>query len=71
MVLSNREKTAIIVSHLISSYSENLHQGNVQENQSVVDFIIKKIPDSYKIELDIDLIDDIFSFVSNQHMELS
>jgi hypothetical protein len=71
MVLTNREKTSIIVSHLVSSYSENMRNDAVSQNQSVIDFVLKNIPEAYKQDLSMDLIDDVISFVSGFHMELS
>ena len=70
MVLTEREKTSIIVSHLISLYSEKIQEYQAV-NQSVIDFVLKNIPQEYKKYLTMDLIDDVFSFVSSHHMELS
>jgi regulatory protein YycH of two-component signal transduction system YycFG len=64
MVLDSREKTAIIVSHLISLYSEKMGQAKIPTNQSVIDFIMKNIPQEYKSDLSMDLIDDVFNFIS-------
>ena len=64
MVLNSREKTAIIVSHLISLYSEKMEQEKVPPNQSVIDFIIKNLPQEYKPYLTMDLIDEVFNFIS-------
>ena len=61
----------ILVSHAISLYSQMMQDGKIPTNQSVVDFIQKNMPTKYKSELSIDLIDDIFSLISNYHMELS
>ncbi len=71
MTLTNREKTTILISHAISLYSQMMQNKKIPQNQSVVDFIQKNVPDEYKSELSIDLIDDIFSFISHYHMELS
>lgn len=71
MVLSDREKIAIIVAHVISLYSENLRDGKIPQNQSVIDFVFRNIPAPYKTGLDMDLIDDVITFISSQHMELS
>jgi hypothetical protein len=65
MVLTNKEKTAIIVSHLIALYSERLNDVKINNNQSVIDFILKNIPESFKTEISMDLIDDIYSFISS------
>ncbi len=70
MSLTEKEKTAIIVSHLISLYSEMLHE-NQTVNQSVIDFVLKNIPQDYKEYLTMDLIDDVMAFISTHHMELS
>jgi hypothetical protein len=71
MVLTNKEKILILISQAISSYSVKLQEGNIPEHQSVIDFISKNIPKEYKSELSMELIDGIFSFVSNNHVELS
>jgi hypothetical protein len=71
VVLTSREKTAIIVSHLVSLYSEKMERGKVSNSQSVIDFIIKNIPQEHKPDISIDLIDDVFNFISSRPMELS
>jgi hypothetical protein len=71
MVLTSREKTTIIVSHLVSLYSEKMEEGNTSQGQSVIDFIMKNIPQEYKSDLSIDLIDDVFNFIATRPMELS
>jgi hypothetical protein len=70
MTLTDKEKTSIITSHLISLYSEKIEE-HQRMNQSVIDFILKNMPQEYKKHLTMDLIDDVFSFISNHHMELS
>ena len=71
MVLTNREKTIIITSHLVSLYSEMVEEGKIPPNQSVIDFLMKTIPKEYKPDISIDLIDDVFMFISSRPMELS
>ena len=71
MVLTSREKTAIIVSHLVSLYSEKLEEGKISQGQSVIDFIMKNIPQEHKSNMSIELIDDVFNFISSRPMELS
>ena len=71
MVLTGREKTSIIVSHLVSLYSEKLEKGEISHGQSVIDFIMKNIPQEYKSGISIDLIDDVLNFISNRPIELS
>jgi hypothetical protein len=71
MTLNAKEKAAIIVSHLISTYSKNMQEGKIPENQSMIDFVLKNIPSAHKSELSMELIDDVFSFIATQPMELS
>ena len=71
MVLTGREKTAIIVSHLISLYSEKFEEGNMPQGNSVIDFIMKNLPPEFKSDLSIEIIDDVFNFISSRPMELS
>jgi hypothetical protein len=71
MALTNREQTLIIVSHLVSLYSEKTEEGKIPQGQSVIDFIIKNIPQEYKSEISMDIIDDVFNFIASRPMELS
>jgi hypothetical protein len=71
MTLTNREKMTIVITNTIALYSQKLRDGTLPANQSVVDFILKTIPDVSRSELSIELIDDVFSFISNSHMQLS
>ncbi len=71
MSLTNREKIGILISQAITLYSTRLQENKIPEHQSVIDFILKNIPEQYKSELTIDLIDAVFAFVSNNNMELS
>jgi hypothetical protein len=71
LTLTNREKIIISISNAIALYSQKLQDDSIPQNQSVIDFILKTIPESSKSELSMELIDDVFSFISSSHMELS
>ncbi|HYL66639.1 MAG TPA: hypothetical protein VEU72_05760 [Nitrosopumilaceae archaeon] len=71
MALTNREKLIISISNAITLYSQKLQDDTLPQNQSVIDFILKTIPESSRSDLSMELIDDVFSFISNSHMELS
>jgi hypothetical protein len=71
LTLDAREKIIILISNAITLYSQKLQEGTIPQNQSVIDFILKTIPESSRPELSMELIDDVFSFVSSSHMELS
>jgi len=71
LALTNREKLIISISNAITLYSQKLQDDTLPQNQSVIDFILKTIPESSRSDLSMELIDDVFSFISNSHMELS
>lgn len=69
MVLSNREKAISIISNAISTYSIYTQRGSLPDNQSLVDFILKAVPNELKAEISMDLIDEVFDFVSKAHID--
>lgn len=69
MVLSNREKAISIISNAISTYSIYTQRGSLPDNQSLVDFILKAAPDELKPEISMDLIDEVFDYVSKAHID--
>lgn len=71
MVLSNREKCAIMISRAINVYFMKLQDGKSSEYQSLIDCILKNMPDELRPEITIDMIDEVIRFISDQHMELS
>lgn len=71
LTLGSREKIIILISNAITAYSQKLQEGTISQNQSVIDFILKTVPENSRSELSMELIDDVISFISNFHMELS
>ncbi len=71
MTLTNREKMAILISQAMTLYSMRLQDDKIDEHQSVIDFVLKNTPQEYRTSLSIELIDDVFAFVSSSNMELS
>jgi len=71
MTLSKREKTIILVTNAIAFYSETMKDGSTLPGESVIDFVLKSIPDDLKSELSIELIDDVFSYITSSRMQLS
>ncbi len=72
MVLSNREKLLVVISNAISVYS--MYAKNPQtmpKNLNMVDFVLKATPEDLKKDLTIELIDEVFAFVSKTQAELS
>jgi hypothetical protein len=71
MELSNRDKAVVIISNAIAVYAISAEKGSIPKNQSMIDFIMKVVPEEVKSEISIGLIDNVFEYVSNQHLELS
>ena len=71
MSLSNREKIIAIIANVIAVYSIASEKGTLPKNQSMIDFILQSVPKDMKSEISMDLIDEVFEYVSNSHLELS
>lgn len=71
MSLSDEEKMAVLISKAMTLYSIYMEEGKVTEHQSIVDFILKSVPEQLKPKLSMKKIDDIFAFLSSNAMELS
>jgi hypothetical protein len=67
MTLSNKERIIAIISNGIAVYSLYQERGNLPENTTMFDFILKAIPDEIKSELSAELIDEVFEYVSSAH----
>lgn len=69
MGLSNREKAISLISNTISAYSIYTKRESLPDNQSLIDFILKAAPDELKPEISMDLIDEVFDYVSKAHTD--
>ncbi len=67
MTLSNKERIIAIISNGIAVYSLYQERGNLPENTTMYDFILKAVPDEIKSELSAELIDEVFEYVSSAH----
>ncbi|PIW32758.1 MAG: hypothetical protein COW27_03020 [Nitrosopumilales archaeon CG15_BIG_FIL_POST_REV_8_21_14_020_37_12] len=67
MTLTNREKAIAIISNGITVYSLYQKRGELPENTTMYEFILKIIPDNIRSEINADLIDEVFAFVSSAH----
>lgn len=65
MPLNNREKLIVLITNAITAYSKKIEEGTIPVNQSVVDFVLKTIPENLKSETSIELIDDVFYSASH------
>ncbi|RJQ26902.1 hypothetical protein C4565_06055 [Candidatus Parcubacteria bacterium] len=72
MALTNREKALVVISNAISVYSiYTKNPDMLPKNMSLIDFVLKSTPVELKKEISMDLIDEIFDFVSKTQGQLS
>ena len=72
MALTNREKALVVISNAISVYSiYTKNPDMLPKNMSLIDFVLKSTPEDLKKEISMDLIDEIFDFVSRTQGQLS
>ena len=71
MQLSNREKAICLVANAIANFSIYNEKKQIPDNQSMIDFILKAMPEDLKSEVTIEMIDEVFVQVSNAHLKLS
>lgn len=64
MSLTNREKLIVLITNTIILYSKKMESGDIPQNQSIVDFVLKSVPDDLKSEMSMELIDDVFVQIS-------
>ena len=62
--MNKKEKTIAHIASAISVFSISQNTNTLPKNTSMVDFILKTVPEDIKSDITIDLIDDVFSYVS-------
>ena len=67
MALTNKEKMVAIISNGIAVFSLLQERGDLPENTTMYDFVLKVIPEDIQSELSIELIDEVFQYVSITH----
>ena len=63
--MNQREKTIAYISGAIATYSLRKERGELTDSASMYDFLSKIIPDELSSEAKIELIDEVFVYVSN------
>ena len=72
MTLSDREKVIVSISNAISVYSVYAkNPDTLPKNMSLIDFVLKSTQTHLKKEISMDLIDEIFEYVSKTQADLS
>jgi len=67
MTLNNREKIISIISNGIAVFSLLQERDELPKNTTMYDFVLKVIPADIKSELSVELIDEVFKYVTSVH----
>ncbi len=67
MTLTDKEKMVAVISNEIAVFSLLQERDEIPKNTTMYDFVLKVIPEDIKSELSIELIDEIFQYVSSAH----
>ena len=67
MTLTNKEKIIAIISNGIAVFSLLQERDELPKNVTMYDFVLKVIPEDLKLELNVELIDEIFQYVTSAH----
>ena len=62
--MNSKEKAVSHIASAIAIYSVKKEDGTIPDNVSMVDFISKTIPNEIESEISIELIDEIFDYIS-------
>ncbi len=69
VVFSEKEKAICLISNAIAAYSLYAEKGALPDNISLIDFIVKGIPNELKSEITMELIDEVFEYISKSSMD--
>ncbi len=67
MTLTDKEKLIAIISNGIAVFSLLQEREELPKNTTMYDFVLKVVPEDIKSELSIELIDEIFQYVTSAH----
>ena len=68
-MLDENDKIIAHISSAIAVYSIRSSNGMLTNDISMIDFILKTIPKNLEAKVSIDLIDDVFSYISGTHFD--
>ena len=63
-MLNKKEIVIAYIASGITVFSMRQSSDTLPKNTSMIDFILKTVPDDVKQDVTMDLIDDVFSFIS-------
>jgi hypothetical protein len=67
MTLTNKEKLVAVISNGIAVFSLLQERDELPKNTTMYDFVLKVIPQDLKSELSVDLVDEVFQYVTSAH----
>jgi hypothetical protein len=67
VTLTNKEKLVAVISNGIAVFSLLQERDELPKNTTMYDFVLKVIPQDLKSELSIDLVDEVFQYVTSAH----
>ena len=67
MALSEREKMVAVISNGIAVFSLLKERGELPENTTMYNFVLKVIPKDIRSELSVEIIDEVFRYVTSAH----
>jgi len=62
--LNTKEKTIAHIASAITVFSMQQNTNQLPKNISMVDFILKTVPEDIKQDITIELVDSVFSYIS-------
>ena len=68
-MLNKKEMSIAHIASAITVYSIRQNANTLPKNVSMIDFILKTVPDDIKLDITMDLIDYVFSYVSATHFD--
>ena len=68
-MLNPKEQAISHISSAISVFSVKNELGTAPKNVSMYDFILKTIPEDIKSQISVELIDEIFAYISSSHLK--
>ena len=67
MTLTDKEKMVAIISNGIAVFSLLQERDELPKNTTMYDFVLKVVPEDIKSELSIELIDEVFQYITASH----
>ena len=67
MTLSDKEKIIAVISNGIAVFSLLQERDELPKNTTMYDFVLGIIPKDIRLELSVELIDEVFEYVTSAH----